>query len=92
MNDKNRVIEMLLRVARAAHRAADDSEELLTEYGIEHRISSADFENLAEALDALEELDDDKPGYALNGPGRAEWALRDLLSEQSTKGGHQSSR
>lgn len=85
MNDKNRVIEMLLRVARSAYRAADDSEELLTEDGIEHRISSADFEDLADALEALEELDDDKPGHALNGPGRAEWALRDLLSDQPPK-------
>lgn len=83
--DDAKIVQLLLNVARAAYLAADDSEELLTEDGIEHRISTADFEDLSEALDALEVLPDDKPGYALNGPGRAEWALRAFLSAQPPK-------
>lgn len=83
--DDAKIVQMLLRVARAAYLAADDSEEVLNEDGIEHRINTTDFEGLAEALEALEELPDDKPGYTLNGPGRAEWALRGFLSTQHPK-------
>ena len=83
--DDAKIVQMLLSVARAAYRAADDSEELLTEDGVEHRIGAADFEDLCEALDALDELPDDKPGYTLNGPGRAKWALRDFLYAQNPK-------
>lgn len=41
---------------------------------------SSDHNPWAAALDALDELPDDKPGEALGPAGRAEWALRRLLA------------
>lgn len=69
------IIGKLIAVARAAYHAADDSEEMEGENGREHSVSANDFDALSDALDALEELPDDKPGYTLSGPARAEWAL-----------------
>lgn len=69
------IIVMLIAVARAAFHAADDSEEMEGENGREHSVSANDFDALCNALDALDELPDDKPGYTLSGPARAEWAL-----------------
>ena len=75
----SKVVASLVQVARAAFHAADDSEEIMTDDGREHRIMADDFDTLSEALDALDELPDDKPGCVMNGPARAEWALSKLL-------------
>ena len=74
-----KVVAALVRVAREAWTAADDSEEVLTDDGRAHRIIGPDFDALSDALDALDELPDDQPGCVMNGPARAEWALRNLL-------------
>ena len=79
LDSASRVVAALVQVARAAWRAADDSEEVLTDDGRAHRIIGPDFDELSDALDVLDELPDDQPGYVMNGPARAEWALRNLL-------------
>lgn len=75
-----KVVLMLIRVARAAFHAADDSEQVQVEDGLAHVVNSQDFDELSNALDALEELPDDQPGYIMHGPAKAEWALRALLA------------
>ena len=75
-----KVVLMLIRVARAAFHAADDSEQVQAEDGLAHVVNSQDFDELSNALDALEELPDDQPGYIMHGPAKAEWALRALLA------------
>ena len=78
LDSASKVVAALVQVARAAWHAADDSEEVLTDYGRAHRITGPDFDELSDALDVLDELPDDQPGYVMNGPARAEWALRNL--------------
>lgn len=56
------VAAKLIAVAHAAFRAADDSEEVEGADGRQHVIGAQDFDALSDALDALEELPDDKPG------------------------------
>lgn len=70
----------LLNLASAAFNAADDSEEVEGDNGREHRICSSDFDALSDALDALDELPDDQPGYDMTGPARAKWALREVIT------------
>ncbi|MBO3701080.1 MAG: hypothetical protein J5W83_00865 [Candidatus Accumulibacter sp.] len=79
LDGATKVVAALMRVARAAWHASDDSEEVLTDDGRAHRIIAPDFDALSDALDALDELPDDQPGCVMNGPARAEWALRNLL-------------
>ena len=79
LDSASKVVAALVQVARAAWHAADDSEEVLTDDGRAHRIFGPDFDELSDALDVLDELPDDQPGYVMNGPARAEWALRNLL-------------
>lgn len=74
-------IRRLLTVARAAWSAADNGLGVLVDDGIELRVSPADFDKLSDALGLLDMLPDDKPGFTLNGPARAEWALRDLIGD-----------
>lgn len=78
--DERSIVLILIEVARTAFRALDDSEEREGSDGREHAIDSRSFDELGEALDRLDFLPDDKPGYTMDGPGRAEWALRKLLS------------
>ncbi|SUW10769.1 Uncharacterised protein [Bordetella bronchiseptica] len=59
----------LITVARAAFTFCDDA--------------LAQFEQLGEALDLLDELPDDQPGYSMGPSNRAEWALRRLLGVAS---------
>jgi hypothetical protein len=72
------IVRALIEVARHAHNALDDGEAMPDGT---HRIGPTDTENLIAALDVLEQLPDDKPGYTLegHGPAKAEWALRGLL-------------
>jgi hypothetical protein len=74
------IITNLLAVASAAWHALDDSEEASDGT---HIIGLTDAAALAASLQALDELPDDKPGYTMDGPGRAEWALRALLGQAS---------
>lgn len=41
-------------------------------------LARSDFERLDAAMDALDELPDDQPGYVMEPPAKAAWALRNL--------------
>lgn len=73
-------IQALITLAHATHLALDDSEEFEGPEGRSHGIAGQDFDDICQALDVLEELPDDKPGKTLAPGGRAEWALRRLLT------------
>ena len=77
--DEITAIRNLIDLARQVDHALDDSEEV--DYGgfRSHNIAGQDFDDVVEALDALEDLPDDKPGMTLGPAGKAEWALRRLL-------------
>lgn len=68
-------VEKLIAVARAAWHATDNSEEVERGDGRQYCIDAVQFDALSEALDALDELPDDRPGYVMHGPAKAEWAL-----------------
>jgi hypothetical protein len=70
------VVCALLALAHDAFMALDDAEESKAKEAF-----GDDYRQLCFALDALDELPDDKPGYTLDGPGRARWALRRLLGD-----------
>lgn len=79
-DDQRRVIEMLISLARTAHHALDNSEERAGKDRTEFVLTDPWYRELSDALDALDALPDDKPGYALGAAGKAEWALRELLA------------
>lgn len=71
----------LLKVAECAEGMADNSEEMEGEDGRIHVGMAADFDELSDALDLLDELPDDKPNYVLGGAAKAAWALRDIIGD-----------
>lgn len=73
-------IQALITLAHATHLALDDSEEFEGPEGRSHGIAGQNFDDICQALGVLEELPDDKPGETLAPGGRAEWALRRLLT------------
>lgn len=77
--DEAAVIQRLLDLARQVDHALDDSEEVNCDGYRSHNIAGQDFDDVVEALDALEDLPDNKPGMTLGPAGKAEWALRRLL-------------
>ena len=74
------VVRDLVALARVVSIALDDSEERQGDEGRVHLIDSDNFDEVCGALDKLDELPDDKPGYTLGPAGKTEWALRRLLS------------
>lgn len=76
------VIAKLVALTRAVNIALDDSEERDGIDGREHVIGSVNFDAVCDALEALEELPDNKPGWAMNAADKAEWALRHLSATQ----------
>lgn len=76
----------LLAVARAAYDLADNSEitglraadEVVT-------IQTSDFHKLDQAINRLDDLPDDQPGYVMSPVAKAEWALRSFESALTTK-------
>lgn len=78
-DDEAAVIQNLLDLARHVDHALDDSEEVEFDGYRSHNIAGQDFDDVVEALAALEDLPDDKPGMTLGPSGKAEWALRRLL-------------
>lgn len=72
------VIELLLQVAYRADVATDDSEGLGDGEG--HNVGDAEFVALCDAIEALEALPDDQPGYVMGPAAKARWALRDVLA------------
>lgn len=73
--DRERVISLLVAVARAAYFAAEDSEEREGEDGRCHVIPGDNFDVLSDALNALDELPE-PPLRPMTGPAKAEWVLR----------------
>lgn len=69
------VIEALLDLAYKAWCLADDSEDM----GDSHNVEAADFDALSNALDVLQALPDDQPGYTMGEAAKARWALRRLI-------------
>lgn len=69
------VINALLAVAAAAFHLCDNTEN----DGKTRTVDDFDFQALSDALDKLDELPDDQPGYIMEGPAKASWALRTLL-------------
>jgi hypothetical protein len=76
--EHRRVIQLLLTVARAAYCGCDDTEDAGDPGFV--KMDRASFQTLSEALDDLDELPDDKPGYVMGPAAKAEWALRGLLT------------
>lgn len=66
------VIEMLLEVARLAHDAMDNTED----DGKGLHWNKDDFNALSQAMDKLEALPDDQPGYTMGPAAKARWAMR----------------
>lgn len=70
-------IVILLKIATTAYHAADDGED---DGGENIHVDRDSMQALSDALDRLDTLPDDQPGYALSGGARAGWALRRLLN------------
>lgn len=71
----------LLAVASAAYSALEDSESFDDGKVL---VESERVTEMSNALDMLQDLPDDKPGYTLGEPALAEWALRDLLTPNAS--------
>ena len=74
------VIENLLALTSAVFQALDNSEERDGDDGREHAIDATWFDPVCAALDKLDALPDDQPGYTMDAPAKAEWALRKLFA------------
>lgn len=71
-----RTIEALLELAYSAYIALEDGGEELADGSCS--IDGPHYERLSKALDALDELPDDRPGYTMGPAAKAGWALRGL--------------
>jgi hypothetical protein len=72
-------LQHLIDLARHVDHAIDDSEEVQEDGLRSHIIQAQDFDDVVEAIDALNDLPDDKPGVTMNPSDKAEWALRRIL-------------
>jgi hypothetical protein len=78
MNElERRAIIALIEVARASMDMAENTEHEIDDDEI--TVQREDFSALNAALDLLDGLPDNRPGYVMSGAARAEWALRRLL-------------
>jgi hypothetical protein len=83
---ERKAIEALLNTAHCAWCIADDTEDSGGEC---LSVPRDGFDQLSDALDALDTLPDDQPGYTMDAAAKARWALRRLLdtaAEQPAKG------
>lgn len=71
-DEEKSVIENLLALTYATWNAADNSEDM----GDSHNVDHHDYQMICDALDALDELPDDQPGYTMGPAAKARWALR----------------
>lgn len=79
-------IEGLLKVAYATYNAADNSHSHENDFGRDAISIPEDyFEEVSDALDELDKLPDDCPGYTMAEPAKARWALRRLILNPSFK-------
>lgn len=72
-------LEGLLSLAYASWNLADNTGD----DGNGLMVEQADFQQLSDALDRLDELPDDQPGYTMEAAAKARWALRRLLGVES---------
>lgn len=72
MQAQEPVLQMLLDIALHAYNAMDNTEE--NENGLQWY--KPDFDALSAAMDKLDALPDDRPGYVMGPAAKAEWALR----------------
>lgn len=70
---ERKAIVGLIELASHAFHVADNGEDA---GGETISVPRCDMDDLGNALDSLDELPDDMPGYTLGPSGRAEWALR----------------
>jgi hypothetical protein len=78
---ERRALQLLINLARATDEAMDSSEETGPNSHRLVTISGAELVELEAALEELNTLPDDRPGYVMSGPARAEWAMRGLLAK-----------
>lgn len=76
MTDHNKVLADLIALAQALQFALDDSEEIADG---RHLVDAEHISNLTAVIERLDALPDDKPGYTMDFPGKANWALRDVF-------------
>lgn len=74
-------VSSLVQVAKAALKIYEGSEVVESDSGTERVVSKDDFDALAIAFDTLDELSGEQPGCFMDAPAKAEWALRELLSD-----------
>lgn len=79
------VIESLLKLAYAAWDACDDSEQVNDGVEEYHKIIPRTFDLISDALDELEALPNDQPGFDMQAAAQARWALRDILVESASQ-------
>jgi len=78
--DKDSIIAMLLDVVRRAHAAMDNTED----DGEGLHWNRDDFDALSAAMDKLDDLPDDRPGYVMGPAAKADWALQQLATPAPT--------
>lgn len=77
-------IRKLLAVAKCAEKMANDYSEGIERDGNKGMfVHQSAFDELSAALDILDELPDDKPGYVLGGAAKAAWALNGIIGGKS---------
>lgn len=75
--DELRVVEDLIELAYRSWRMCDDTED---RGAPDELIAARDsWDRLAAALDKLDDLPDDQPGYVMEAAAKARWALRRIL-------------
>ncbi|AYN21626.1 hypothetical protein [Alcaligenes aquatilis] len=82
---ERKAITGLIELAAKAYNVAEDSEDDGSE---SNRVDKSSMLVLNNALDALEELPDDQPGYTMGPSNKAEWALRRLLTTEPKLSGN----
>jgi len=78
VEDASNIIELLLTLAYAAWSLADNADGGSGNDNVS--VDRRDFDKVSEALDALDELPDDQPGYVMEAAAKARWALRGILA------------
>lgn len=85
---QRKAVDGLLALAGATFFAMDDGEQQDDgSVNIERQHADA----MSAALDALDELPDDQPGYVMNETAKAAWALRDLTPNAEASGARSAS-
>lgn len=75
---EGKTLHGLVELAAAAYYLADNTED----DGSTLTVDRQDFDRLSEALDRLDELPDDKPGYTMGPAGKARWSLDRIFAEE----------